>query len=638
MNSLLFLVTLVLAGLTGRRVAALVRPECPEITQLAVLGGFVAQIVASGQLCGFILQTFSPWALVATGAVLTASAQLLLPAPVRARATPASIRFRLARAWDTYGWVSAFAGLVAAALLVATAVAFMLPPRGYDSLWYHLPSVAYWLDRGRITTAPFSTYIGRVPANVELLWLHGAAFFGTSRVAVLANAVPTILLGVATRALGRSLGLSARNAALAGVLAVLTPVVLAQTITDHVDAGTTAFVVAASAFAVAACGAIAPRALSSFLRLGGLAGAMAGLAAGAKLSAVIPAAALVAGLVTLALRARWVRGAGAVAVVASVAVLALGSAWYIRNAVADGSPVAPFSLRLAGVEVFHGTERPEDWLSAPPAALAGHVKPLQLLGSWGYDLAIAARPHSVAEEEPRGGLGPVWPLVGLPCLVLAAAWLLRHRQAHDIGPALLAGGYLVAVALLQPYWWWSRFTMPFAVLGAIAVPAVAAHLGRVPRSVLLVGSSVLAFAGGLLGLTEVGYQQNQWSGKFPAAVSLIVDERGFVPYSRVMPTLAVFETLGAGRIGLDDEIDGKRAPTHTDGMFLPLYGASLDRTLIGVEAFPDASSLASWLADQHLLAVVARADGPLAALMRDVPGFAVSPGGPILWTIFVREP
>ena len=631
----LFLVAVGCAALTAWRVMAAMRDAEGETRQLAALSAFIAHVVVTTQACGFVLRTFSPYALVGVGAGVTAITFAVVPLAVPVQSVRRSSRDRATHLWDIYGWVGPFAFVVVGILTTGLVVAFMLPPSGYDTLWYHLPSVAYWLDRDRVTTASFSAIIGRYPANIELFWLHGAAFFHTSRVVVLSNVVPTILLGFGTRALGRSLGLGRRDAALAGTLMVLTPMVLAQTVTRSVDAGTTGFVVAAAAFAAAATDAAQHGHRSLFLRLSALAGLAAGLAAGSKLTGVLPGVALVGWLSVVAARARLRHGVVLVLVVASGSFVALSSAWYIRNTVIDHNPVSPFTLNLAGVEVFHGYESPTG-LSPPPASIAGLSKPVQLVRGWLFDAEYLIRPSSISGAESRGGLGPIWPFLGLPCVAYAVLRRWRSHRTRSIHSALFACSYLTAIALGQPYWWWSRFTLPVAALGAIAIPAVASTLGGRRRQCLLGATVALSIGGGLLGVATVGYDQHQWSGKLPSAIALIGEQHGFVPYARVMPNIAVFDRLGPGRVGLEDATDG--FSKHPEAVLtFPMYGISLERTVVGIGAFADTETLRAWLDNQHLLAVTAAERGALAALMRNIAGYTETSNPPPGLAIFVNN-
>lgn len=161
-----------------------------ETGELAALAAFMAHLIATVQICGFVIRSFAPLALMAVGVVLTAFTIVVLPTELVASAEPRSVRDRWRWARTTYGWVGALAVVVGAMLVLVTAVTFAMPPRGYDTLWYHLPSVAVWLNADRITDAPFASFIGSYPANVELWWLHAAAFFGSARAAVIANVLP----------------------------------------------------------------------------------------------------------------------------------------------------------------------------------------------------------------------------------------------------------------------------------------------------------------------------------------------------------------------------------------------------------------------------------------------------------------
>ena len=146
-------------------------------------------------------------------------------------------------------------------------------------------------------------------------------------------------------------------------------------------------------------------------------------------------------------------------------VLALGGYWYARNWIATGNPVHPFDVRVAGVHVFEGPVRIGDALTRPSAE--PEPWPLSVARSWAADLRFWQQ-GTYEYEQRSGGLGPVWPWLGLPLLALLAFVLARRRS-----PAALALIVSALVFLVQPYRWWSRFTLQFAALGAIAVVAAA---------------------------------------------------------------------------------------------------------------------------------------------------------------------
>ena len=124
----------------------------------------------------------------------------------------------------------------------------------------------------------------------------------------------------------------------------------------------------------------------------------------------------------------------------------------------------------------------------PPAG-AGASRPVAVALSWAGDLDFWNQgPYEY--EQRLGGLGPLWPWLGLPLLVATVVVLVRRRSV-----VLLPVAAVAVVFLLQPYAWWARFTLPLAALGALAVALTATQAPwRAVRRAVKAVSLVLALA------------------------------------------------------------------------------------------------------------------------------------------------
>jgi hypothetical protein len=291
-----------------------------------------------------------------------------------------------------------------------------------DSIRYHGPFVARWLQTHSLTQLNFTS--SRLqetffPANTELLSSIGVAAFGSDWVTPLLNVgwLVLALLGGWTRVDGRRrpFGL------LAVAIVAGSPLLLAW------QPGSARNDLAAAALALAAL-SIARR---SEWNVGPLAvaGAAAGLALGSKLSVLAPLAVITVGLPLIATRGRRL------STLASwcVPMGATGSFWYVRNWARAGNPLPWYHVDLGPLH-----------LPSPPFAY---------LDSQGQSIAdYAGSAHFWAHTVPGGltqALGPAWPLF----LAMGAVGIVAALRSRRRFPVLVGAAALVAVVadVFTPY-------------------------------------------------------------------------------------------------------------------------------------------------------------------------------------------
>jgi len=101
-----------------------------------------------------------------------------------------------------------------------------------------------------------------------------------------------------------------------------------------------------------------------------------------------------------------------------------------------------------------------------PVEYRGESNWTRVVHSWFHDATPTRGGSGFYEYEERvGGFGIVWPWLALPALVVFVWFAVRRRR--DLLLALILP--FVAIFLLQPYEWWSRFTMILPALGAVAM-------------------------------------------------------------------------------------------------------------------------------------------------------------------------
>lgn len=416
-------------------------------------------------------------------------------------------------------WQLALTLVAALALAWRVVLAFVLPPFAFDALTYHATAVAHWVKSGTVGANTYSFCCAHYPSNGELLdsWF---AVFTHSDTLVDGAQVATALLGaLAVAALARWIGVTPGGAVAAGALFLVTPIVLTQANTPYVDVTFVAFLLASAAFLVRFLDADAFRigntARRSLLRPGllVLAGLAAGVAFGAKHFA-LPAIAVLSTLLAGHLVAARVRGRlGTGRAVALLGIFAsccvvVGGSWYLRSWIDTRNPVWPAAVHVGHTTVFAGRRDLGDLLTVPPGG--SRAWPYEVARSWAHDFAFWTR-RDYSYEERDGGLGPVWSWVGLPALLALAWWAIRRRP--DVAINLLAPFALLYA--VQPYRWWSRFTI---YLPALAAPAIVLGTERLRRPL----ARALALATVLLAV--VGVALATWRLD-PAGRARVIDMR-----------------------------------------------------------------------------------------------------------------
>lgn len=415
--------------------------------------------------------------------------------------------------------------LLGAAVIIEVAwrlaIAFVMPPYAGDALWYHLTTIGEWLRAGAIGPSELVLWSTVYPHNAELLFAWTALLLGRDTLVDAVQLPFGLMAAVAVSGLGRSAGLSRRGAAAAGCLFFLTPIVLSQTTASYTDLIFIAFFLAAMHFMLRFLaglrGAGAPE--RTALALSGVA---AGLALGTKGLGFVYVGVLALLLVGHLVVAAWTRrrGLGELGVdllLFVVPLVALGAYHYVEIWSAFGSPVHPVRIALFGWEIFPG--RPiELFLSDAPG---GRSWWSQVWGQWHRDHFFLTEPrfHAYSYDGRPSGLGPLWSYLALPLVLVFAALAARTNR-----PLLV--NLLLPVALMfavQPYRWWSRFTMILAAVGAIAVCAVIEALPSRWANRLKVFVLVLVALGAAFPTLKIDGEF--WATEIASVARLPADER-----------------------------------------------------------------------------------------------------------------
>lgn len=491
-----FLLAWVFVGVTAAAVVARLQP--PHILDRVVWLGViaVAQIELSLLVAAAAFESLDRATVLAINAVVAAAA-LAYGGKSLLRAAREFHRPQLSRARALPPWsaVLVVAGAAEAAWRVFSAA--VLPPYAYDGLSYHLVATAHWLQQGSLATSPLNVCCAHYPLNTELVFAWPAVLIGDDTLVDAVQIGFAIVGAAAVAGIARIAGVSPGGAAAAGAIFFLTPVILAQSATNYNDIAFTAMFLCAVFLVLRYT--TGGRKKSTGLVLAAVA---AGFALGAKGTGLeYTAVLLLVVAVALVLRLRGGLQARTVAVTAVAflaALLAVGGFWYGRNLVQHGNPVYPFEVKIAGVQIFSGRQVSD--ILTNPSAYRGESNWVRVAHSWAHDASPTRGGAAYYQYEERvGGFGPVWPWLSLPAIVAFAYYAVRRRR--ELVWALIAP--IVLIFLLQPYQWWSRFTMILPALGAVALVQVVERLRGRFRVALSAGVVVAVLFGAAAATAKV---------------------------------------------------------------------------------------------------------------------------------------
>lgn len=354
-------------------------------------------------------------------------------------------------------------------LTVAACVAFftaflasiLFPVVAYDAIAYRLPTIASWLDAGRIAWVPTDDPVRNgYPMGQEAVSAVLAALTGSMRFVGATSFVHVAAGAAAIWLLCEECGIRRPFARAAGATFVLVPMVLLNAPSGYVDAAFAGAVISLLCL-VALC-------LSMETLDTGLV-AITGIAAANVLSlkgtglpffAVVAAASLV-----FAVAKR--RGAR---MALAIPFAAPGAFWALRNVLHTKNPFWPVELRLLGHTVLPGVGSADqilDTLHNTPLRLASASEGVRILSTW-FELNGPARDF----DDRMAGLGIAWVLVALPAIVAVVVQFARRRTPELRAPVIAIALTAVCFAL-QPMRWWPRYAIWVWGAGALSLGVVA---------------------------------------------------------------------------------------------------------------------------------------------------------------------
>ncbi len=370
--------------------------------------------------------------------------------------------------------IALFAALAATSVVVAdwstrTVDALHHGMSGSDTIWYHMPLAARFVQDGSTTAlhfVDFGTDIPFYPANGELVHALGILFLGNDFLSPLLNMGWLALVLLAAWCVGRPFGMAPFTLTAAAVLMATPGLVATQPGEAYTDVVGLALLVSAVALLVNS------EQSKRFACLPGLcvAALAAGLALGTKFSFVAPVALLTLGVWAVAPHgARLRQGCWWL-----VLVVFTGGYWYLRNLVAIGNPLPSLSLHIGPIG-----------LPSPPGPPVSSVASFLFKGrDW----------QTWIVPGLRGALGPAWwAVLGLTVagLMLGACTGSRplHRMLALIGLASGVAFVFTPQPLTVPGFYPNdpynfvynlRFSFAAVIIGLVILPIVPVMAG--PRT------------------------------------------------------------------------------------------------------------------------------------------------------------
>ncbi len=522
---------------------------------------------------------------------------------------------------DTFPTIVAMIGVagVVAAWMVPTLGTLAAGMDRADSLWYHMPLSASFVQTGSLGDIFYFDpifFASFYPANSEVLHAIPMLVWDRDIVSPLLNMAFLGMGLVASWCIGRPYGVGPQ-ALIGGSIALgaqmLVEFQAGEALNDIVGV---VFILVAVALLVNGYAARAPgQSDGHWIPAGALAiaGLATGLAAGVKLSFLAPAAALTIGVIVIAPKGRRLWAAR----VWSLPAIAAGIYWYARNAIATGNPI-PFASSIGPINL-------------PSPARDFELRPGHAVAYYWNDIGVWSDFFVPGLIESFGILWPVTLVVMLggamlalarrndPILRLLGVVVLVTTVAYLFTPLTAAGQEGKPIA----FEWNLRYLAASVAVGMAMLPClpIARSTARRRLISLLVLFAILAVTIGSL----VQWKQGHVRGAVAAAILVIAGtaafnwmrSRGYIgPAARRRSVLiavasTVFVVAVAGwfeqrhylkhrfentspRLGLADALrfgrdlrDGRVAVAGIRGVFnqYPLYGTDLSNDVqwLGIE-------------------------------------------------------
>jgi hypothetical protein len=529
---------------------------------------FLVQIVLSGLFLGVVVKRLYPLELFASQLLILAVALFLHRHKIKemsCRSFVGQISGFIAEI-RTSSFTLILFFLILAQIVWILSLGFLFPPYVWDAITYHLSSVAYWLQAGKIHL--IDTPVSRsniYPMNVELFFLWNVIFLRNDVLVDLSQFFFALLGLLGIYALTRKVGVSTKSSLAASAIYFFTPLILIQSRTCQTD------LAAAVLFLIALNFAFQYGKDSQISNLF-ISGVASGMLMGSKSTGPILVFCLY-----LYLLVNWIRfhskkskprGSivknGDLPAYASfivnnlcflIPVFILGSYWYLRNWVYFNNPLG-HELKIFGFVLFKGGAGP------PKPGLTTLWANLRLLPSRWFELI------DDYYNSDRSAYGPQWIILGIPSTAFFVVNSIRNKTKDNPGLVLfLILTFLFSIFILFPDPWSARLVLFLPAMGAVCVGYVLDNFSRKTR-ILLQRLILIVISWSIFNAASHSYFT---PSKFRRFLHLPLEKRTTANFGLfVSPAYSFIDNHAK---------DGDHIgyTVHGDGFVYPLFGSGLQR-------------------------------------------------------------
>ena len=287
-------------------------------------------------------------------------------------------------------------------------IGFLFPPRAYDSLWYHLPSVIRWLSYRDIWFHPNSVVYSMVyPKNGEIFFFWNMIFLRSDSIVNLTQFFFLIGGTICVILISMELGLSYKYSLWSAAIFFFTPLLLIESVICYIDIILLTFMISSFYLFL--------RYLKSnkFIYLL-IASISCGLGIGVKYSgAYLPVILIIFLLIHNLIKKQFFRRkiVYEVATIIFVSII-FGGYWYIVNLIEWHNPCWPIKISFAGIPLFQG---PMTFLEV--GVFAPFASAPSGYNNWGFFLKSILEKishfYGISSIAYKGGFGPQFFSLGI---------------------------------------------------------------------------------------------------------------------------------------------------------------------------------------------------------------------------------
>jgi len=340
---------------------------------------------------------------------------------------------------------------------------WLLPVSEIDSIFYHMPAIAYYFQEHKIYEIAANIHAGQwmngYPKYIELLGLWQLLWLKSDIYVDLIQFIFALIGILTVYSIGCKLGLKKVYALIAGLIFFFTPVVLAQTRSCYIDLSVAVLALGIANFL------LVPLKDKTILGLifGGI---TAGLLLGSKSNGMFYV--LLLATIILLLFILNNKNLGWPKIIKKLLLHGLlylaiaflvGGFWYVKNYAVYRNPIWPIRVNILNHQIFPGLVTfNESIVYTTPKEYKNKPLYYTLFAVW------HEKTDGYGYDSRQGGLGAIWFVLAIPSLIALLLYSLKEKNRVFLW--LLA--IVVIFLLFQPMSWWPRYSLFVAGIGAIA--------------------------------------------------------------------------------------------------------------------------------------------------------------------------